>query len=91
MDKCVVDFLAALHKHVWPCLIETLKQMFYDYLTNGKKTMEAEKCQHHSFYGRVLLTQQCTGNEANCQDSSLNESHNLTAEFSMCQHGNGWD
>lgn len=45
-----------------------------------------EKCEHHGFYGRVLLTQQYTvqlGNEGISQDSSINESYNLNAEFSI--------
>lgn len=82
----VVDFLAALkHKHVWPCLIKTLKQMFYDYSTNGKKTWKLKSASITAFMG-VLLTQWYTvqlGNEGISQDSSINESHNLNAEFSI--------
>lgn len=69
----MVDFLTALkHKHVLLCLIETLQQMFYDYSTNGKKKKDAEKSQHHGFYGRVLLSWQFTvqlGNEGISQDA----------------------
>lgn len=69
----IIDLLDTLkHKHVLLHLIETLQQMFYDYSTNRGKKKDAEKCQHHGFYGRILLTQRFTvqlGNEGISQNA----------------------
>lgn len=48
----MVDFLAALkHKHVWPCLIKTLEQMFHDYSPIGKKMWKLRSASIMAFMG----------------------------------------